>query len=100
MKKYFCFFLAVILLLSLFGCTDKPVTPTPSSSGAVSVIDTSSATEILKPDITLSDAELAAAAAKNLGVPNDPAITNEIGEMFLWEAAGTYCKNIDFYKNG
>ena len=98
MKKYFCFILAVILLLSLFGCTDKPVTP--SSSGAVSVIDTSSATEILKPDVTLSDAELAAAAAKNLGVPNDPAITYEIDEMFLWEAAETYCKNITFYKNG
>lgn len=100
MKKYFCFILAVILLLSLFGCTDKPVTPTPSSSGAVSVIDTSSATEILKPDITLSDAELAAAAAKNLGVPNDPAITYEIGEMFLWEVGETYLKNIYFYKNG
>lgn len=100
MKKYFCFILAVVLLFSLFGCSEKPVVPTPSSSGAVSVIDTSSATEILKPDITLSDAELAAAAAKNLGVPNDPAITYEIGEMFLWEAAGTYCKNIDFYKNG
>lgn len=99
MKKYFCFILAVILLLSLFGCTDKPVTPTPSSSGAVSVIDTSSATEILKPDIALSDAELATAAAKNLGVPNDPTITYEIGEMFLWEVDETYFKNIYFYKN-
>lgn len=106
MKKLFPLLLIFMLLLGLIGCEKAPVKDnTPSSSEAplvdnsVSAPSTSPATEILKPDVTLSDAKLAATAAKNLGVPNDPTITYEIGEMFYWEVGETYLKNIYFYKN-
>lgn len=93
MKRIICFICVVILIASFSGCR----------KGGSSEIQNSqqSETQSTSEKKELSDEELAEIVAAALGVPDKAGIEYGItDEMYYFEAADRYYKNVSFSENG
>lgn len=74
MKKWIGMLLILVLIFSFGGCNRE--------------------------NHELSDERLAEVVRVELGVPDEKNIEYSISEMYYWDAAGRYYKNIAFTQNG
>ena len=81
-----------MLIFGLAGCNrgNPPDISTPQESTSQQISDTKA----------LSDEKLIAMAAKELGVPGKTGIEHSVSEMFYWDSAERYFKNVTFTENG
>jgi len=96
MKKVICLFmvLSVIILLTSCGRQNDPIDST-------SPTDATKPTEATIPtQVDLSEDELMESVAQQLNVPDDTAITRQIGETYYREAVSRDGTDIAFYENG
>jgi len=93
MKKIVCFICIFIAIISFVGCNknDSSDVPKPQENE----------TEQISENKELSDEKLAEIVAKSLGVPDKESIEYGVSEeMYYFEAADRYYKNITFNENG
>ena len=76
MKKLMAIFMCLAMCLSFVGCKQ-----------------TSNIKE-------LSDKKLAEVVSEKLGVPDKTGIEYSVSEMFYWDSAERYYKNVEFTQNG
>ena len=76
MKKLIVIFMCLVICFSFVGCKQ-----------------TSNIKE-------LSDKKLAEGVSEKLGVPDETGIEYSVTEMFYWDSAERYYKNVDFTQNG
>ena len=93
MKNIISFLCVVVLVVSFAGCgkngSSNPQTPQQSETQL----------DLEKKD--LSDEKLAEIVAKNLGVPDNAGIEYSVtAEIYYFEAADRYYKNIAFTEKG
>ena len=93
MRKLLVIFLCLLLCFSFVCCNrnDSSDFPKPQESETEQVLEKKE----------LSDKELAEIVAKSLGVPDKASIEYGVSkEMYYFEAADRYYKNITFNENG
>jgi len=96
MKKVVCLFMVLSVIILLAGCQNSNNSPDGTSP-----TDATKPTEATRPtQADLSEDELVEIVAQQLNVPNDTAITNQIGETYYREAVSRDGTDIAFYENG
>ena len=92
MKKLLVISLFLLLLFSFVGCNrnNSSDSPKPRESETEQVLEKKE----------LSDEKLAESVAKKLGVPDKDSIEYDVSEIYYWESAERYFKNITFTENG
>lgn len=92
MRKLLIIFLCLLLCFSIVGCSVNDS------------FDSSKSQEIESEQVLenkeLSDEKLAEIVAKHLGVPDEMDIEYSVSEMFYWDSAERYFKNVDFTQTG
>lgn len=93
MKKVFYLFFVLVIITSFAGCgKNDSLSSQKQQQGS---------TEQVSEKKELSDEELAKIVAKSLGVPDKDGIDYGVSdEMYYFEAADRYYKNITFNENG
>ena len=93
MKSIICFLCVVLLMASFTGCGKG------GSSNPQNPQQTETQSDLEKKE--LSDEKLAEIVAKELGVPDNAGIESNItAEMYYFEAADRYYKNVSFTEKG
>ena len=93
MKKIICYFCIFIAIVSFAGCNRNDSSDVQKSEKNES--------QQISENKELSDEKLAEIVAKSLGVPDKDSIEYSVsGEMYYFEAADRYYKNITFSENG
>lgn len=96
MKKVLCLFMVLSVIILLAGCQKSNNSPDGTSpTDATKPTETTNQTQM-----DLSEDELMEIVAQQLNVPNDTAITSQIGETYYREAVGCDGMDISFYENG
>ncbi len=92
MKKCIVSLLVFMLIFGLAGCNkgNSPDISTPQESTSQQISDTKA----------LSDEKLIAVVAEELDVPNETDLEYSVSEMFYWDSAERYFKNVTFTENG
>ena len=93
MKKVICFLCFLIIIFSLTACSQND---SKVSDGA----NNENPTSTLSANMELSDDKLAEIVAKSLGVLDKDSIEYSVTEMFYWDSAERYFKNVEFTQNG
>ena len=93
MKSIICFLCVVLLMVSFTGCGKGGL------SNPQNPQQTETQSDLEKKE--LSDEKLAEIVAKELGVPDNAGIEfNITAEMYYFEAADRYYKNVSFTEKG
>lgn len=96
MKKVVCLFMVLSVIILLAGCQNPNNSPDNTSP-----TDATKPTQATSPtQVDLSEDELLEIVAQQLNVPNDTAITSQIGETYYREAVRCDGTDIAFYENG